>query len=130
MRIIFEEYTDVILTIVGGLMILSIIIGTCLQTKVDIMHSEELNKLNPILEKIETFECKDVLLDSLDDYLLKDVKAISNTGKDLKDRVVTKIINKEDKYYIEYILKYNNEFMIKRVNCYIKEEEENNENNV
>lgn len=130
MRILAEEYTSVILTIIGGLIILSIIIGSCLETKIDTLHSEALNKMNPVLEKIETFECKDVLVKSLDDDLLKDIKAYSNTGIDLKDKVIAKIKKDEDKYYIEYILKYNNEFIIKRVNCYIEEEEEEIENNV
>lgn len=130
MKILIEEYTDVILTIIGGLIILSIIIGSCLTTKIDTLHSESLNKMNPMLEKIESFECKDVLIKDFDEDLLKDVKAYSNTGIDLKNKVVAKIKNEEDKYYIDYILKYNNEFMIKRVNCYIEEEEEESENNV
>lgn len=130
MRILVEEYTDVILTIIGGLIILSIIIGSCLETKIDTLHSESLNRMNPILEKIETFECKDILIRDFDDDLLKDVKAFSNTGIDLKDRVITRIKSEDDKYYVEYILKYNNEFMVKRVNCYIEQEEEESENNV
>lgn len=129
MKLLFEEYAETIITIIGGLLIISIIVGVCLQTKIDILHSEELNKLNPILEKIEKFDCKDILVEDITNAdLLEGVTAYSNTGKDLKDYIVAKIKKDNEDYYIEYILKYNNDFMIKKVKCYIQEEE--NEDNV
>ena len=129
MKLLFEEYGEVIITIIGGFMILAIIIGACLQTKIDVMHSEDINKINPLLETIGEFECKDVLVNSLDDDLLQNVIAKSNMGRDLKNNITVRLNNTDGQYYVEYILKFNNDFMIKKAKCYIKEEEED-ENNV
>lgn len=124
MRLLFDEYSNVILTIVGGLLILSVIIGSFFSTNITINHSEDLNSLNPIIEKIEIFECKDVLYEDENTDLLKDVKAFSNTGKDIKDKVIARIKDGSDDHkYVEYILKYNNDYKIKRSKLYIKEEE-------
>lgn len=129
MKLLFEEYADAIITIIGGFMILAIIIGACLQTRIEITHSEDINKINPLLETVGEFECKDILVDSLDDDLLQNVVAKSNMGRDLKSNITVRLSNTDGQYFIEYILKFNNDFMIKKAKCYIKEEEEN-ENNV
>ena len=122
MKILFEEYTELIITMIGGLIILSIIINACLNISINTYHNEDLNNLNPIIERIGTMNCKDVLLSSLDDDLLTNVSAYSNTGKDIKEYVTTRFVNVDGVQYVEYLLKYNNDFMIKRVKCYIEED--------
>lgn len=124
MKLLLEEYSNVVLTIVGGFIIISIIVSSFFSTNIVVSHNEDLNSLNPIIERIEVFECKDVLYEDEKTNLLKDVKAYSNTGKDIKDKVIARI--KEDSSsnkYVEYILKYNNDYKIKRAKLYIKEEE-------
>lgn len=122
MKLLFEEYSELIITIVGGLIIISIIINSCLNISINAYHNELLNNLNPIIEKIGSLNCKDVLLKSLDDDLLAGVSAYSNTGKDIKEYVTTRFVEVDGKRYVEYLLKYNNDFMIKRVKCYIEED--------
>lgn len=125
MKLLIDEYSSLVLTIIGGLIILSIIISSCLQININTYHNEELNKLNPIIERISSLDCKDIMIDSLNDDLLLNVKAYSNTGKDISDRVIARLIQEDNKRYVEYILKYNNDFSIKRVNCYLKEDSTN-----
>lgn len=125
MKLLIDEYSSLVLTIIGGLIILSIIISSCLQININTYHNEELNKLNPIIERIGSLDCKDIMIDSLNDDLLLNVKAYSNTGKDISDRVIARLIQEDNKRYVEYILKYNNDFSIKRVNCYLKEDSTN-----
>lgn len=129
MRFLFGEYSDIILTIIGGFSILNIVFNTCIKTNVEIYHNEDMNNLYPVIEKIGEFNCEDILVKDLNDDLFQSVKAYSNTGKDITSYIKTKLTKLDDyTYTIEYILKYNNEFQIKRAKCHI--EEDYNEDNV
>lgn len=129
MKLLVEEYSNVLLTIVGGLIIISIIVNSLLSTNISINHFEEINRINLPIEKIGRFECKDVLIEGDDYDLLKNVEAYSSSNIDIKDKVIARI--KEDSNhnkYVEYILKYHDDYRIIKTKLYIKED--NNENNV
>lgn len=130
MRLLVEEYFDILLTIVGGLVIISIVVSTLFTTNVSINHSEGTTRFNLPIEKIGIFECRDVYIEDENNYdLLKDVKAYSSSDKDIKDKVITRI-KEDDEHnkYIEYILKYCNDYRIERAKLYIKEGEDNEDN--
>lgn len=130
MRLLVEEYSDILLVIIGGIVIISIIINSLLSTNITINHFEDINRFNLPVEKIGKFECKDLMISSEDTDLLKHVEAYSSSNIDIKDKVIARI--KEDNNhnkYVEYILKYCNDYRIIRAKLYI-EEEDNSENNV
>lgn len=129
MRLLIEEYSNVLLTIVGGLIIISIIVSSFISTNISINHSENTTDFNLPVEKIGTFECKDVYIDGDDYDLLKDVVALSNSNIDIKDKVIARIKEDEETRYVEYILKYCNDYRVKRAKLYMKEDD-NNEDNV
>lgn len=125
MRILIEEYFDILLTIIGGLIIIGITISTIITIDVPINHVEERNKFDLQIEGIGVFKCKDVLLNSENQDLLKDVEAYSNSNINIKDKVIARI--KEDssnKQYVEYVLKYCDDYKILKANLYIEEENE------
>lgn len=123
MRLLLDEYSNILMTIVGGLIILSIIVSSFLSTNISINHNEDLTNLNLPMEKIEIFECKDVYIDSDEYDLLKDVVAYSNSNKNIKDKVIAHIKDDGDTKYVEFILKYCNDYRIKRAKLYIKEDD-------
>lgn len=125
MRLLIEEYFDILLTIIGGLIIIGITISTIITIDVPINHVEERNKFDLQIEGIGVFKCKDVLLNSENQDLLKDVEAYSNSNINIKDKVIARI--KEDssnKQYVEYVLKYCDDYKILKANLYIEEENE------
>lgn len=128
MRLLLDEYSNILLTIIGGLIIISIMIGSILSTNISINHNEDIINMDLPMERIETFECKDVYIDSEEYDLLKDVVAYSNSSIDIKDKVVARIKDDGDNKYVEYVLKYCNDFRIKRAKLYIKEEDDNEDN--
>ena len=126
MRLLVEEYSDILLVIIGGLVIISIIINSLLSTNISINHFEDVNRFNLPIEKIGKFECKDVLIEGDNYDLLKNVEAYSNSNIDIKDKVVARI--KEDNShnkYVEYILKYCNDYRIIKAKLYVKEDDIN-----
>lgn len=128
MRLLIEEYSSVLLTIVGGLIIISIMISSIISTNISINHSESIDDFNVPIEKIGIFECKDLYIDGDDYDLLKDVIALSNTNIDIKDKVITRIIDDEDTKYVEYVLKYCNDYRVQRAKLYMKEDDGNEDN--
>ena len=129
MKILFDEYSDILLTLIGGLIIISIIINSIFSMSIIINHNEDTNKLNFHTEKIGIFECKDVYIETEDYDLLNHVNALSNSNIDIKDKVLTRIIEGSDgKQYVEYILKYCNDFRIIRSKLYIKEDNSDEDN--
>ena len=129
MRLLVEEYFNVLLTIVSGLIIIVIAVNSLVSTNISINHSEERNHFYLPVEKIGKFECKDVYIEGDEYDLLKDVEAYSNSNIDIKDKVIARIKEGQDnKKYVEYILKYCGDYVIKRSNLYIKEDEENESN--
>ena len=126
MRLLVEEYSDILLVIIGGLVIISIIINSLLSTNISINHFEDVNRFNLPIEKIGKFECKDVLIEGDNYDLLKNVEAYSSSNIDIKDKVVARI--KEDNShnrYVEYILKYCNDYRIIKAKLYVKEDDIN-----
>lgn len=124
MRVLIEEYFNVLLTIVGGLIITSIAVNTLVSSNITINHSEERNHFYLPVEKIGKFECKDVFVEGDEYDLLKNVEAYSNSNVDIKDKVIARIKEDNGIKYVEYILKYCGDYVIKRSNLYIKEEED------
>lgn len=125
MRTLIEEYSNFMLTAIGGLIIIAITISSILSVEVPINHIEESNYFDLQVEGIGIFKCKDVLLNSENQDLLKDVEAYSNSNIDIKDRVIARI--KEDSSnnkYVEYVLKYCDDYQILKANLYIEEENE------
>lgn len=141
MKLLVEEYFDVLLTIIGGLIIIAIIISSIISTNIIINHDERINPVNLHIDRIKSFDCKDVVID-IDSFekiknktiyevdneeIFKYVSARSNNGIDLIDNVKARIIEDEYKKYVLFVLKYCNDYQIKKTNLYIKEEiDENN----
>lgn len=129
MRILLDEYSNVLFAIIGGLIIISIMISSIMSVNISIGHDEDAVNINLPMERIGIFECKDVYVDGDEYDLLKDVVAYSNSNIDIKDKVIARIKDDGDNKYVEYVLKYCNDYRIKRAKLYIKEED-NNEDDV
>ena len=87
MKLLVEEYFDVLLTIIGGLIIIAIIVSSVISTNIIINHNEKINPVNLHSDRIISFDCKDVVID-IDCY----------------DKVKDKTIKKDDnKDFFEYI---------------------------
>lgn len=129
MRILLDEYSNVLFAIIGGLIIISIMISSIMSVNISIGHDEDAVNINLSMERIGIFECKDVYVDGDEYDLLKDVVAYSNSNIDIKDKVIARIKDDGDNKYVEYVLKYCNDYRIKRAKLYIKEED-NNEDDV
>ena len=142
MKLLVEEYFDVLLTIIGGLIIIAIIVSSVISTNIIINHNEKINPVNLHSDRIISFDCKDVVID-IDSYdkvkdktIKKDdnkdffeyVVASSYNGNNLIDNVKARIVEDNNKKYVLFILKYCNDYRIKKTKLYIKED--NNENNV
>lgn len=127
MRILIEEFNDILLTIVGGMSIIAILISFFVSTDIDIYHNENKNNFNLPIEKIGRFECKDVYIDRDDYDLLKDVKAYSNSNVDIKDKVIARIKEDSNGRYVEYVLKYCNDYRILRAKLYGREDNDEND---
>lgn len=124
MRLIVEEYFDILISIIGGLIIIAITISSIVSTRINIYHNEEKNHFDLQVEKIGEFSCKDVLLPSDNNDLLKDVTAVSNSNIDIKDKVITRIIEVNNKKYVEYVLKYCDDYKVLRSILYEQEDSE------
>lgn len=142
MKLLVEEYFDVLLTIIGGLIIIAIIVSSVISTNIIINHNEKINPVNLHSDRIISFDCKDVVIDidcydKVKDKTIKKndnkdffeyVVASSYNGNNLIDNVKARIVEDNNKKYVLFILKYCNDYRIKKTKLFIKED--NNENNV
>lgn len=127
MRLLIEEYNNILITFIGGIIIISIIVNSLFSISISTSHLEERNNFNMQVEKIGVFECKDVYIDRDDYDLLKDVKAYSNSNVDLKDKVIARIKEDSNGKYVEYVLKYCNDYRILRAKLYGREDNDEND---
>ena len=82
---------------------------------------------NVIEDKIERIEARDTIIENKEELgkIIEDIKAYSKYGEIPKENIyITSKEIEDNNYEINIVVKYQNDYMNKKVNCYIETKEE------
>ena len=131
MRLLFEEYGDVIFSSVCVLVVLGIFLSSFLNQTLTVSANSinrgaeevKLYEANPVLIDEASFVVKDVVVNQGDDFNFYDyIKAYNTKGEDIRDYV--SLYNTIDTFSLgekqaAYILRYNGQTMLGKAKVFV-----------
>lgn len=133
MKKLMNEYGFSIFVIISGIIMIGLFYGLIKDSNIysNIVSNSNIEPTIIEYEKdlIQRIEANDQVIYSLEDleYVIDNIEAYSLHNKISKDNIYTKTKEIEkNNYEIDILVKYNGDFMTKKINCYLWEEENEN----